>query len=314
MVKNFITYKDFTENCEEIPDLENIYFIRKSKKNKNYYFLPLESFTNEEILAIIKKEENLTYDKKNNLFIEIDDDLKTRFDRILIRKYKNIYGNVYEKVKSQNDEISLIKYNCISNISNKELDNGKIVTVMPCISDKKHYYICSDRENYSTLQSRRSELQNMAIASDLYFHTNDTDLLENYKDDLVVFTRIDSNKYELKNVKLFIIDSIPTDRIYNLTSKNYNCFFKIMDRAIPVNIVENGNGYNLNIESILDNEKKGYIIMNDIMDYLSYSNDIEPFIKYINVYELIDGVYEKTSLEQYLKSRNILKYIKKPNN
>ena len=310
MVRYFVNYEDYLESKNELEE-ENIYIKRKNKKGE-YYFVSILDYPEykDNILNNIKA---INYKEKGLLFVELNTSLLDNFDSLIVKKYESTTNNKYKKI-SDNKITHLIKYNCFSSIKTKDFRKGHVVALMPCIDNNNELYISGDRENLCLnmhLKERRNILHNLGIGCDLYFHTEDDDIIDKFKDEVVSLKETDSQTYILDNIKLFIIDSIPRNRIYNFTNGNFDCLTNIMYRAIPVRITELDDGYSLNINNIIPEEKKGYIITIDEINTLLYSKDIEPLIKYINIYELKDGKYYKTSLNEHLKNKNILKYTRK---
>ena len=310
MVRYFVNYEDFLESKEELD--ENKIFIKRKNKNNEYYFISILDYPEykDNILNNIK---TINYKEKGILFVELDTSLLDKFDSLIIKKYEETKNNKYKKI-CDNKITHLIKYNCFSNIKTKDFRNGHVVALMPCLDSKEELFISGDRENLcinTHIRERRNMLHNLGIGCDLYFHTEDEDVIDKFKDQIVSLKETDKQTYKLENIKLFVIDSIPRNRIYDFTNGNYNCLTNIMYGAIPVRIKELYDGYDLDIDKILPEEKKGYIITIDEINTLIYSKDIEPLIKYINIYELKDNKYYKTSLNEYLKNINILKYTRR---
>ena len=97
------------------------------------------------------------------------------------------------------------------------------------------------------------------------------------------------------------------------TYPTLNLLDMICYNSVPVSIIGEDDKFKLNIHDVNSYEKKGYIITQDINTIL-YDSAIGPLLKYINVYVLVNGSYKKVSFYDYLEDKDILKYIKKPNN
>jgi len=130
------------------------------------------------------------------------------------------------------------------------------------------------------------------------------------KEVITEIKKIKHSTYEITKNRLFILDSINTSNIIGFNANNYNCLDRLSLNSTPVFIENKPNGYNISMKENNYNSK-GYIINSIYLNNLLKNNAIEPLIKYINIYELEDGIYKKQSLEEYLKDKKILKYTKK---
>ena len=315
MIKYFISYEDLLEdnklNKKIDFDRAELHIIRKYKDNK----IRIESLKNfsEFKKSFEKLIQNNNYTKKGILLVELTEEEKDMFDPLIIKTYKKLDDVSYEKVFNNESVISLINYNSIKNMKPSEFERGEVVALMPCIEDPENMYISLDREKTIVgidINSRRRTLNNLEIGCDLYFHTTDDVLLERYKESITTLKEKKFHTYELVEHKVFVIDSLSQDRIIDWTYSTLNLLDSICYNAVPVNIVEETEGYKLNIHDIDKKEKKGYIITRDINTIL-YDSQILPILKYINVFVLVNGSYKKIPLQDYLEKNNILKYIKK---
>jgi len=318
-VKYFISYEDLVENNTINKKLDmfspELFIIRKDKKNNSYKIKPILYFLDIE-KDILKYAVTLNYAKKGILMVELTKEETMKLDPIFIKKFVESKKGNYVKVLEDEDkkEFSLIDYNCLIGMTPQEMSLGTIVAVMPCKSDSSKLYISADRSSFvkSIPQNRREELEQKEIGADLYFHTDNDELLEKYKDDITVVKRCMPDKYEIISHKLFIIDSIPRYCTYDFSVATNRCYYELCNyKSTPVNIIEDDGKCSLTIHDVDSREKKGYIINNPNLKNIFCDGAIEPLLNYINVYQLVDGYYKKIPLSDYLNKVNIIKYINK---
>lgn len=316
MVRYFINYEDLIENNvinKKITLFSSSLFIRKKHKKDLVKFEPVLHLNgNNNVLNYARK---LNYTKKGILMVELIEDEAKMFDQLLIKKYEQIDDNVCKKViDKKREKIRLIGFRSLINMNESELKQGNILVLMPCFSNKKYMYISCDRsalaKEYSIID-RRNMLLKQSVGSDIYFHTNDEELLERYKNDITEIKEINFSTYKIINHKLFILDSINNSDIIGFNGDNYYCLDILSQNATPVYIENTLNGYNISTNENTDYNKKGYIINTLYLNNLLNNEALKPLIKYINIYELIDGEYKKISLEKHLDDIKILKYTKK---
>lgn len=315
MVRFFISYEDLIEN-NIINKNINIYspnlFIKKRYKKGLVKFdnIPFSNDYNITILNFVRK---LNYNKKGILMVELTSEEASRFDELLIKKYEIIENNVCKKIYEKKDNIKLINFLDLINLTEEDLNKGTIISLMPCVSNKNYMYISTDRSilsNEYTLIDRRNMLLKENIGSDIYFHTNDEELLERYKNNLTEIREIDFSTYEIVKNKLFVLDSINNSDIIGFNVNNYYCLDMLGLNSTPIYIKNNDDSYEISVSE--DNyNSKGYIINSIHLNTILRNNSIEPLIKYINIYEMDNGIYKKQNLEDYLREKKILKYIKK---
>jgi len=316
MVRYFINCEDLLEN-NIINKNINIYspnlYIKKKYKKVLVKFEKLPNYidSNFNILNLVRK---LNYNKKGILMIELSKEEATKFDKLLIKKYEIIENNICKKIEeNENEIIKLINFRDLINLTDEELEKGTIISLMPCFSNKKYMYVSADRsrltKEYSIID-RRNLLLRENIGCDIYFHTEDEELLERHENNITEIKKIKHSTYEITKNRLFILDSINTSNIIGFNANNYNCLDRLSLNSTPVFIENKPNGYNISMKENNYNSK-GYIINSIYLNNLLKNNAIEPLIKYINIYELEDGIYKKQSLEEYLKDKKILKYTKK---
>jgi hypothetical protein len=174
-------------------------------------------------------------------------------------------------------------------------------------------YISTDRSKLSreySIIDRRNILLKENIGCDLYFHTTDEELIERHKNNLTEIKEIAFCTYEIVKNKLFVLDSINNSDIIGFNGNNYYCLDMLTTNSTSIYIKNKDEGYKISIKE--DNyNSKGYIINSIHLNTLLRNNSIEPLIKFINIYELDNGIYKKQNLEDYLKDKRILKYLKK---
>lgn len=319
-MKCFISYEDLIENNTINKRLDiyspELFIIRKDKKG-NYRIKPILYFFDIE-KDIHKYAVTLNYTKKGILMVELSKDEIAKIDPIFIKKFEEKSSGLFKKVLEETDkkEFYLINYNCTIGMSPKELDLGNIVAVMPCKTDPSKLYISADRSKFveSFIDDRREDLKRKELGCDIYFHTDNEELLDKYKEDVVVVKRNEPDKYEIKSHKVFIIDSIPRYTTVDFTFATKRCYYELCNfKSIPVNIIQEDDKYKLSIHEVDRKEKKGYIINNSNIKNLFCDSGIEPLLGYINVYELVDGYYRRIPLVDYLNKVNTFKYLNKKN-
>lgn len=313
MIRYFINYEDLIENnvINKVIkiDCPELFIIKKHKKNY-YKFEPIIHF-NKNILKVIRK---LNYKKKGLLMVELTKEESLEFDSLFIKTYKSLDNDIYIKDNVINDEnIRLINFKTLVNMNNKELRNGNIVAMMPCFSNKNYMYISADRSVLSKefdLADRRNMLLKENIGCDIYFHTTDEEILDRYKNDITEVKEVDFHTYDLIKHKVFVLDPIGNSEISFFNGENYYCLNVLSKDLTPIYIKNIDNGYLLNVNQKEDYNKKGYIINSIHLSKLLESDGIEPLIKYIGVYELVNGIYVKKSLNEYLSVIKTLKYTR----
>ena len=306
-MKYFIPYTQILKNKIDVN--EDKIVIAKKNDKEEYSFIPIYAFGNLKKNALdnfktIEKNKNVEF------MLEIDEKDKNKYNILNIKKFRRNSRNKYILIKK--DLINLINFNELNNMSIEELNRGKIVIVK---NDKKGLKI--DTENNiinmkESINELRLNLKNNNIVNDIYFYTDDENLLLKYKDNITSLKEKDNDRYEVIKHKIFIIDSISIDRIRDIDYKSYNLLEQLCFNSIQVYY---GSDYNDKYEVKLkkDNEyqKKGYLINISNLNSIFYNSSLTSLFKYINVFVLVDGYYNKISIEEYLKDKNILKYIKK---
>ena len=312
MIKYFISYKnlinDNTINKKidiHSPELKML----KKTKNGEYKEIPILYFVGyvENLLSFIDKIEN----RKPNIsfMVELTSGESKKLNNLFIKKYEITKENNLKLIKD-NKEIELLNFNVLMNLKPIEAEKCKIVILT---KEKKDFTISSLDKTFinGNLLEKRKNLKKDNMINDLYFYTEDEELIEKYKEKTILLKKINEDKYQLLKHKIFIIDSISQDRISDLTSNTFRCLYELCNSSIQVFIKEEDEEYEILSEKI-DNSKKGYLILLENFESLLYNYSIEPILKYINVYELENRKYIKKPIEEYMKENDILKYIKKP--
>lgn len=305
-MKYLVAYKDLSKKEKENIDEEKLVVVKKYREGE-FNFFPLKLFS-EDRKYILENYE--TIGKNSAVFIALKIK-ENEIDKYLfrVRKFELIEDNTYEEVKDK--YLSLINYNMFGMLSLKELNDGRIVI----LNKDKKYYTIDLEENFISkrnINETRLNLKQKDVFCDMYFYTLNKSILNKYKDDITRLEVIDEYTYAIDNGKLFIIDSIDSSRIYDISNSSYGILRDLTMNSVPVFYDVDTNEVRLYRKS--DYDKKGYLIVKSNFKSLFYSNSIEPLMKYINLFEVDGGDYKKIGLEEYLKDKNILKYIKKPNN
>lgn len=314
MIRYFIEYneliKDNKLNFEISPYNERIKII-KEQNNKTYLIEPLLVFKDyiENMDSFIKMMESK---RKNIKFVfEIKEEEINLFNPLLINSYTLFNGNIYAK-NDYSDTITLLDYNSIVSMKVSDINNGNIVIVK--YDEKKDSYDIKLTENvYSkySISEQRRQLKDENIASDIYFYTKDKELLDKFDKEKVVFKKKNSKEYQLDTFTFIAIDGLKMNVINTFNSNTYNLLYEICSNTIPYYISIRDNVCEIKNRR-KDNYKKIYVIMGNIFKMLITGRDIEPIIKYINVYEYNNGKYNIIPIVEYMKEKNILKYVKKP--
>lgn len=314
MIRYFIEYneliKDNKLNFEISPYNERIKII-KEQNNKTYLIEPLLVFKDyiENMDSFVKMMESK---RKNIKFVfEIKEEEINLFNPLLINSYTLFNGNIYAK-NDYSDTITLLDYNSIVSMKVSDINNGNIVIVK--YDEKKDSYDIKLTDNvYSkySISEQRRQLKDENIASDIYFYTKDKELLDKFDKEKVVFKKKNSKEYQLDTFTFIAIDGLKMNVINTFNSNTYNLLYEICSNTIPYYISIRDNVCEIKNRR-KDNYKKIYVIMGNIFKMLITGRDIKPIIKYINVYEYNNGKYNIIPIVEYMKEKNILKYVKKP--
>lgn len=321
MIRYFISYKNLI-NDNKLDRKLDIYSpeLKVMKKNKNgtYRVEPILYFTGyaNDLLSYAEK---INYNKKGiMLMVELSSEEVKQFNPLTIKSFETDEKNI-NLLKPKKEKVRLINYRALVNMNIKELESGtfhKIVAVKNVPNNSELFYIDDNFDkvlkNNNTYKIRE-ELIHSKLGSDIYYYTDDENVLERYKDETTVLEETEPYAYKLIEYRLFIIDSIPQERIYDLNNATLRYLYALCNSALQVNISEKEDGtYSITNYKIDKRKKKAYIILEPSFKNYLYDSSLVPLLKYINIYELNKENYEKINIEEYMKDKNILKYIKKP--
>ena len=305
-MKYFINYKDaINENLKV--DKNKLFILKKNNGKIKIYPLCILG----DIVDFLLKLDPNRIDNsiKGSLALEIDEKELKDINPFIVHKYIKSDEKTYENI--ENRVINLINYNAVLKMSIKEMNEGKLLTV---IRDNDNFIIDENENiiNYNrSINETRRRIKEEDVINDIYLYTTNYDLLDKYSDD-VTKIRKTNKKYTILQHKFFAIDSIGVDRVVDLTNETYKMLNELCYHGIPIyyDLIDDIN-CNVYTKRDINNKQKAYLIMNSNINEIFYNKSILPIIKYINIFEYIDGFYKRISLEDYLKDKNILKYIKK---
>ena len=224
------------------------------------------------------------------------------FETLDSKGNKNILKGKEDKV------IKLINYNCYKNMSLKDSEKGYLVL----LENSYRNNLCVRK--FSSFNLERKNIIISGIGNDVYFYTEDEDLIEKFEEDVTELKEKELDSYEIIKNRIIIIDSISQDRINDLNDSSLRALFELCNSSIPVySTLLEDDSYNLSLKGIDKSSKKGYMIVDFNIQTLMLDSLLIPLLRYINVYELENDSYKKTNIEDYMKERDILKYIKRPN-
>ena len=301
MTKYFISYQDYKEINDSKID-KNLYVKRKTKSGL-YRFETIILFNDEKFLTTLKNDKNVLLELKED---ELED-----YNSLFIKKYNLIDNNLYKEEIYNNKNIKLINYNALIDMNETEINKGDIIFLEVDSEDKKYYNI---NFNFVSLFSRgnikeiRRNLISENLLSDLYFYTEDNEILEKYDEYLIEIKEELPNKYKVLNNKLYILDSIKNSDLVGFNSSNYLVLDIISENSVPVYILNNeNNNYDIVLNDV-NYGKKGYYITNPEIVKLLKKQEIKPLLKFINIYEFDDNGYKKIPTTNNMEEKNILKY------
>lgn len=313
-IKYFISYKDFINKNiidKKIDMYSNELKIVKKYKDGSIIVTPILYFKGYAENFLDYADKFCNNKKGISLMIELTKEEANKFDSLYIKKLSTSDDIHFEMLSK---EIKLINYSSFVDMSMKEVNKGnvhKTVSLVPI--DGNYFEVDFSKDVYSrNIYEKRESLVSKRIGSDVYFYTDDEEILNKYEDDLTIIREVEDGIYELVNKKVFIIDSIPQNIVADMSNSTIKCLFDFCNKSITVNMIENDdNTYNLTT-NIVRGEKKGYLFLGTKLNTILYNKSIIPLLKYINVYELCNGNYIKTNIEEYMNQNNTIKYIKKP--
>ncbi len=317
MKKNFINYKDLKENNKlnfEINPYNERLKILKREKDGSIKIEPILYFINyiENIDSFVdmieKKRKNISF------AFELTEKEAKKYNPLVIKEYEK-HSNGYYLKKENSKEISLLKYNTLISLKVSDINTGSIIVLK--YNKNRGAYEIKNTENIISKQSIkqiRQELKQDNIVNDIYFYTENEELLEKNEEFKINLIKKGQYKYELKEYHFIAIDSIRSETVNTLNSDSYRLLYNLCSNTIPYYISSEDN-YLYEVSNIRKNgTAKIYVILDDALKTIISNKNIDILLKYINVYSYKNGKYTKTSIEDYLENKNILKYIKKPSN
>jgi len=312
MIRYFISYKNYIK-VGEIEEDFNIYNekLKLFKKNKqgDYRVEPIIYFNG--YINDIKSFANILEKNKKgiSLMVELNEKEITKFNPLYIKKFNSVEENTnIIKKDSIDNELTLINYNTYINMNLKESSLGLLVCVTKDNKSDKFFINIKDNMEFITRKFVISD----SIQNDIYFYTDDLEIIEKYKNDTTVLKETDMGLYQIVKHKFLAIDSIPQTTVSDFNGACIRYLYKFCNQSIPIctNILDNGN-YEFTTK-IDKKKKKLYLLYNLDLKNIIYNKKILPLLKYINIYELDSIGYKKINVEEYMKRENILKYIKRP--
>lgn len=315
MIKYFISYKNLM-NDNKLNKVFDIYSpelkIVKKNKDNTYRVEPILYFNGyaKDVISLANK---ITSNNRGiSLMVELTKEEIKDINPLFVKKMETKDDKKFKLSNEQEREIKLINYNCFTNMTSVEINSSKFhkIVIVENVGGKNKRSI-SVLNDYNFFE-KREDLLKSGLGNDIYFYTDDEIILERYKDDLTIFKEIDFDEYELNSQRLLVIDSIPQERLYDVNTSTMRLLYQICNNSIPINISENEDKYDISINKLDKRNKKAYLITRFNIKNLLYDTSILPLLKYINIFELDNGSYKKINIEDYMKDRDTLKYIKKP--
>lgn len=313
MIRYFVSYKNLTEDVKLEMDLNSPELVLiKKNKNGNFRVEPILYF-NGYRQDLVFYADKLTQSKKGiYLMVELNETEVKKINPLYLKVFETLDDEENKNIlKERNkEEIKLINYNCYRNMTVKELDLGFIVLVNSIPNnDKVSIKVVDNNFSFENIKN----ILSTGLGNGIYFYTEDEELLEKYQDDITLLKEIDIDTYKITSHKIIVIDSISQDRVYDLNNSSLRSLYEICNSSIPINISENEDStYDIYLHRGDKKNKKAYRIVNFDIQNLICDSLLVPLLKYIYVYELKDGHYIKIHIEDYMKDKDILKYIKKP--
>ena len=311
MLRYFISYKTLIEDDKLEMDLDLFspeLVIIKKNKDGNYRVEPILYF-NGYRRDLVSYADKITQNKKDvSLMVELSEEDAKKINFLYLKKFETMDDENKNHLKLLEDkEIKLISYNCYKNMSNKDIEDGYLVLLEKSFRDKLSIRILSDEFSID-----RKKLICSGIGSDIYFYTEDEEVLEKYADEITAIKSCELDLYELTKQKVVVIDSISQDRVNDLNDSSLRALYELCNSSIPIYITEKDNFYNITFNKVDRCSKKGYMIVDFNIQNIMCDSLLLPLLKYINIYILENDSYEKINIEDYMKEKDILKYIKKP--
>ena len=314
-VKYYINYEDYL-NVDELNkkidlDSEDLKIVKKYK-NGNVKITPILVFKGyaENFIDYVN---SIKGNKKGiSLMVELTPEEINLCNPLYIKKYVTYDKKNYELLPN---EVKLISYYAYSNMTLKEINKGNIYKLVTLIPEEDKYYEIDQNDIITTDKSVfeiRSELAEKKVGCDIYFLTDDKEILEKYSNDITELKEVKDGIYVITKKDIIIIDSIPQTTVNDMTNETIRCLYQFCNKSIPVNIIEEDESYFIDSKKRKNYSKKGYMYIGTNLHSILYNSNVELLLKYINIYTLSDNKFRKINIEEYMKKNNILKYIKKP--
>lgn len=311
MLRYFISYKTLIEDDKLEMDLDlfspELVIVKKNKDG--FYRVEPILYFNGYRRDLISYADKITQNKKDvSLMVELSEEDAKKINSLYLKKFETIdeeNKNILRLLETK--EIKLISYNCYKNMSIKDIEGGYLVLLKNSYRGKLSIKILSDK-----FSIERNKIVSNGIGNDIYFYTDDEEVLEKYEDEITKLKSCELDLYDIAKQKLVVIDSIPQDRVNDLNDSSLRTLYEICNSSIPIFITENDNMYNISLNKVDRSSKKGYMIVDFNIQNLMCDSLLLPLLKYINIYYLENNSYEKINIEDYMREKDILKYIKKP--
>lgn len=294
------------------------------------YFVSYKEYKNSDnkALKLLKKNSDGSYKVHSLSNFEYKDDIINNIDKLSTKKgillmyelnkeeINDYYTLNIKKFEGNNNitfipnKLNLLNYNFYSNLNDRDINESNMCLLeIDSIKDNLSIKIVDEDSFFEN----RNKLMKKSIIGDLYFYSDDESLINKYENDMTVIKEKELDKYELSKHRVIAIDSIPQNIVYDFNSNCMRIFYNICNRSIPISINEiDYDKYELIIDKLDKNQKKAYLIKDFNLNHIIYDTSIVSLLKYINVFEYQNGYYKKINIEEYLKEKDILKYIKKP--
>ncbi len=308
MIRYFVNYEDYLKCKHDIPNETDIYIARKNSDG-NYNIVLISLFKDIENIDRIKQAIAKDSSIKSLLMVEIKLEERDEFSSFKIKEFERVGNGKYRPIL---DDLKLLNCRFFAYSTEQDAGKGYVIEVLPHEDNDEYLKVEDDISSANGLTNRRKELQKQKIGSDIYFYPMDSYLLDKYEEDVVTLRKVDEDKYIMISHKLFVIDSVSYNTIKDMNFRTRALLDQLLRDSTKIAIREENDKYSLDSKSIDQHEKKGYIINNIKLLSIFYNYNVEPLLKYINVFELVDGYYKKIPMVDYLKRKDILKYIKKP--
>lgn len=296
MLRYFVSCNEYKNS-----DNDNLKLLKKNKDD-SYRIQSLSDFEYKE--EIINNIDKLNAKKDILLMHELQKEELKFYNPLVIKKFE---GN--NNVKFMSNELYLLNYNYFVNLNDQDIKESNMSLIqVESIKDDLSINIVDE----DTYFENRNKLMKQSVIGDLYFYSDDEALINKYENDMSIITEKELDKYEITKHRVFTIDSIPQNIVYDFNSNCMRIFYNICNKSIPISIDEvDLDKYEL-LNKLDKNKKKAYLIKDFNLNHIIYDTSIIPLLKYLNVYEYENGYYKKINMEEYLKEKDILKYIKKP--